>query len=139
MSLIKLNTNPTHRELRQFAGIWLPAAMTVLAWIAESKFDSPRVAIGILAVAGALAILGLIWPAVVRVVWIAWMVAAFPIGWVVSHLLLVGIYYLCITPIGLMLRLFGIDPMQRKFDHTSKTYWVAREPNTDKSSYFKQF
>jgi hypothetical protein len=139
MSLIKLNTNPTHRELRQFAGIWLPAAMAVLAWVTWKKLDWPNVAIAVLSVAGVLVALGLVWPAVVRFVWIAWMVAVFPIGWVVSHLLLAAIYYLCITPTGLMLRLCGIDPMQRKFDRSATTYWIPREPKTDKSSYFKQF
>jgi hypothetical protein len=139
MSLIKLNTNPTHRELRQFAGIWLPAAMAVLAWVVWKKFEAPNVAFGMLCVAGALASLGLVLPAAVRFVWIAWMVAVFPIGWAVSHLLLAAIYYLCITPIGLMLRVFGVDPMHRKFDRTATTYWIRREPNTDKSSYFKQF
>jgi hypothetical protein len=139
MSLIKLNTNPSRRELRQFAGIWLPASMALLAWIAESKYDSPRVAIGMLCVAGVLAVLGLVWPAVARMVWIVWMMAVFPIGWIVSHLLLAAIYYLCITPIGLMLRICGVDPMHRKFDRTATTYWIPREPNTDKTSYFKQF
>jgi hypothetical protein len=139
MPLIKLNTNPTQGELRQFAGIWLPAAMAVLAWIAWKKFDAPNFAVGLVCVAGVLSILGLVWPAVVRYVWIAWMVAVFPIGWVVSHLLLAAIYYLCITPIGLMLRVCGIDPMQRKFDRAATTYWITRDPNTDKSSYFKQF
>lgn len=139
MALIKLNTNPTHRELRQFAGIWLPAAMAVLAWMAWKKFEAPNVAIGMLSAAGVLAALGLVWPALVRVVWIVWMVAVFPIGWVVSHLLLAAIYYLCITPIGLALRMFGVDPMQRKFDRAAATYWIPREPKTDKASYFKQF
>ena len=139
MPLLKLNTNPTHRELRQFAAIWLPAAVAVLAWMVWKKLDAPRVAIGMLSVAGVLAVLGCIWPAVVRFVWIAWMVAVFPIGWVVSHLLLAGIYYLVITPIGLALRLFDIDPMERKFDRAAATYWITREPNANKASYFKQF
>lgn len=139
MSLIKLNTTPSRRELRQFAAIWLPAAMAVLAWIVWKKFDAPNVAIGMLVAAGVLGLLGFAVPAVMRVVWIVWMVAVFPIGWVVSHLLLAAIYYLCITPIGLCLRMFGVDPMQRKFDPAATTYWIEREPNTNKSTYFKQF
>jgi len=139
MSLIKLNTNPSHRELRQFAGIWLPAAMAVLAWIAWKKFDAPRVATGMMVAAGIFAVLGVIWPAVVRFIWIGWMVAVFPIGWVVSHTLLALIYYLCITPIGFGLKMMGIDPMERKLDRAAATYWIPREQTTDKSRYFKQF
>lgn len=139
MALVQLNTNPTPRELRQFGCIWLPAALAVIGWIVWRKFAAPNVAGGLLAVAGLSAATGLIRPTALRGVWIGWMVAVFPIGWTVSHLLLAIIYYLCITPIGLALRVFGVDPLERKFDREADSYWIAREQTRDKSRYFKQF
>jgi hypothetical protein len=67
------------------------------------------------------------------------MYAAFPIGWLVSHALLAIIYYLVITPIGLVMRGLGKDPIQKRFDPTRKSYWVKREATRDRSRYFRQF
>ena len=66
------------------------------------------------------------------------MVAAFPIGWTVSHLLLGSIFYLVITPIGLLLRALGHDPMERKFDREAKTYWIEHE-RAETARYFRMY
>ena len=67
------------------------------------------------------------------------MCAAFPIGWTVSYLLLAAIFFLVLTPIGLVMRLFGRDPMLRALDRSAKTYWVPHNPGADPRRYFKQF
>jgi hypothetical protein len=48
-------------------------------------------------------------------------------------------FYFLITPIGLIMRLIGRDPMNRAFDRSANTYWIARDPRTSASQYFKQF
>jgi hypothetical protein len=41
---------------------------------------------------------------------------------------LLGLLYFCIfTPIGWAMRVLGFDPMHRKLDKNTKTYWVARK------------
>jgi len=45
---------------------------------------------------------------------------------VVSPVLLALFYYTVVTPIGLTMQLFGMDPLRLKRDRT--TYWVEREP-----------
>lgn len=64
-------------------------------------------------------------PIVRRPIHVGWMYAAFPIGWTVSHLLIALVYYLVLTPIGLLMRAAGYDPLQRRFDRTAATYWFA--------------
>ncbi|MEA2906228.1 MAG: hypothetical protein QOI12_3615 [Alphaproteobacteria bacterium] len=44
----------------------------------------------------------------------------------VSPVLLAGFYYVGVTPIGLLMRLLGKDPLRRKPGHG--TYWVERRP-----------
>jgi hypothetical protein len=49
------------------------------------------------------------------------------------------LFYLIIAPIGLLLRLFGTDPMERRILPDAESYWedaAAARPN---ASYFKQF
>jgi hypothetical protein len=59
---------------------------------------------------------------------------------VVSHVVLAIVYYLVVTPIGLVMRLVGYDAMKRRFDGEATTYWVHRPDNAaDAKSYFRQF
>jgi len=42
------------------------------------------------------------------------------------------VFYLIFLPIGLIMRLFGKDPMKRKFDKSTKTYRVkSKQPSVD--------
>ena len=61
------------------------------------------------------------------------------IGWILSSVVLAVLYYLVLTPIGVLLRLTGYDPMKRRFDRTAKTYWLPRNSDTETERYFKQF
>jgi hypothetical protein len=91
------------------------------------------------AVAVAIGIVGLIWPRVMRPIFVGWMCAAFPIGWVVSHFLLAAVFYLIITPLGLVMRLAGRDKLKLQIDRESKTYWTRRPSIPPASRYFRQF
>ncbi len=47
---------------------------------------------------------------------------------VVSPIVLGVIFYLVITPFALVMRAFGADPMRRKFDRGTDSYWIERQP-----------
>jgi hypothetical protein len=138
MALIEINFNPSRRELRQFAGIWFPAAAAVISYWVWHLSDATT-AMYVLTVAIVAGAVGVVRPTWFRYVYIGWMVAAFPIGWTVSHLVLGATYYLLFTPIGLAMRLFGRDSMQRRFDPKASTYWISRQQRTDSDRYFRQF
>jgi hypothetical protein len=38
------------------------------------------------------------------------------------------IFYSTVTPIGLLLRAFGKDLLNLRFDRAAKTYWIDRRP-----------
>jgi fatty acid desaturase len=67
------------------------------------------------------------------------MTLAYPIGWVLSHLVLAIAYYLVLTPMGWLMRLVGHDPMHRAFDQRAASYWVSHDPGTSKPRYLRQF
>lgn len=73
-----------------------------------------------------------------RPIYSVWMRAVTPIGWVVSHLVLGAIYYLVITPIALVMRLFGRDELKQRLDPSAPSYWSEREPAGDVARYFRQ-
>jgi len=56
---------------------------------------------------------------------------------VVSPLFLGVVFYLCITPIGFLMRLTGKDPMRRIFEPEAKSYWIVRAPAGPSPETFK--
>lgn len=71
-------------------------------------------------------ILGLIAPKLLKPVYIIWMKFAFILGWINTRIILIILFYLIFTPIGLVMRLFGADLLDRKMDKRN-TYWHKRE------------
>lgn len=61
------------------------------------------------------------------------------LAWFNTHLLLAVAFYLVITPIGLIMRALGKDPMNRKIDREAKTYWEKHEKHGDITRYEKQY
>ena len=69
----------------------------------------------------------------------AWAVFARALAWVNTRLLLGILFYLMITPLGLVLRALGKDPLERAPDPAADTYWAQREKIADPSRYYKQY
>jgi hypothetical protein len=74
-----------------------------------------------------------------RCVYLGMAYVAFPIGFVISHVLLALIYYALLTPLGLLMRGVGYDPLHRRCDPEKETYWIPRQQPADKERYFRQF
>ncbi len=138
MSLIELRTEASKKELAWFGLLLLAflGLVGLVVWRATGSLTAPRY---IWAAGVVLATVYYLVPPLRRPMFKGWMYAAYPIGWVVSHVLLAVIYFGILTPIGLFMRLFGYDPMERKFDKGTASYWVERERNPDVSTYFRQF
>ncbi len=139
MSIVQINRNPTPKQLNQFGFIWLGflSFFGVMAWV---KLDEPSLAKGLWVAAIVVPVIGWLAPAFMRLVFVGMSYAAWPIGFVVSHVILAMVYYLVMTPIGLVMRLFGYDPMTRRRDSTGASFWIARTGRSDgPESYFRQF
>lgn len=139
MALIKINWNPERRELRMFAALWLPLFALVVGSMLHFRFGLPLAAKWVWAVGAGLAVLGLASSSIARLVYVGLICLTFPIGFVVSHVAMLVIYFLVLTPIGLCLRIFGYDPMERRIETDKESYWHARDPKRKASSYFRQF
>jgi hypothetical protein len=139
MSLIQINTNPNRRELNQFGFIWL-GFLALFGLIAHFKFGLPLAARWLWVAAVVVPIIGWLVPGFMRVVFLGMSYLAWPIGFVVSHVVLAVVFYLVMTPIGFLMRLLGYDSMKRSFDPEAKSYWIERSAERVESKrYFRQF
>jgi hypothetical protein len=137
--MISINWYPSDRELRHFSGIWFPAFWAVVAAVYGSRTGQWQ---GMLPIAAVVALVsggGLVWPWLMRPIYVAWMCAAFPIGWLVSHTLLAAVFFLVITPLGMLLRASGRDKLKLRTDPATKSYWTRRNATPPASRYFRQF
>ncbi len=139
MALIEVDTNPTDRTLRQFAGLALPVAGLIVAVVLGWRMGHPVAAAVVVVGVTLVAVWGLVHPALVRPLYVGWMYAAYPLGWVVGHLVIGVIFFLVLTPIGWGMRLWGRDPLHRKLEPQHETYWQRRDMPSDRSRYFRQF
>jgi hypothetical protein len=67
-----------------------------------------------------------------------WMVAVFPIGWTVSQLLLIIIFFVIFTAVAVVFRLIGRDALHRTFDRSAESYWIRRPMAPGVEQYFRQ-
>ena len=139
MAIIQLKNDPSVRELKQFAAIWFPALLAVIGSIIYFKADRPDIALGISIPLLVVSIVGFFVPRLIRPIFVGLIYLTFPIGCIVSFFILAIVYYLVITPVGLLMRCIGHDPMQRKAQPDAKTYWKPRKSDEDISRYFRQF
>jgi hypothetical protein len=84
---------PTAKMLRQFAAAWL---VFFLVFGAHQYLARGHHALGLAigSMALVVGVLGLVWPGAVRWIFVSWMVLAFPIGWLVSQVMLAVMLWL---------------------------------------------
>jgi hypothetical protein len=83
---------------------------------------------------------GVIWPRALKYVYIAWMALAFTLGFVMSNVILTLFFFLFVTPIGLLARLFQKDFLARKWDKRAATYWIQHGSEVKTANtYERQF
>jgi hypothetical protein len=130
--------DPPRKTLRQFAGLWIAFFGGFALWQGLVRGHQ-----ALAAVLGALALtvgpIGLARPGWLRPIYVGWMVLAFPIGWTVSQAILAVMYYGLFTPIGLLFRLIGRDPLHRARRPELETYWSPKPTPASPRRYFQQF
>ncbi|MCS6913962.1 MAG: SxtJ family membrane protein [Myxococcales bacterium] len=142
-AMIDINRHPSPRQLRHFGAIVLPILLTAGAIYLGLGRGLGQRASSLAPVLGAAAVLslllGLLCPGLLRPLFVGLQYAAFPLGWTLSHLVLLLIFALCVSPLGLLMRLCRRDRLGRRFDRQARSYWVERRPTVDRRRYFYQF
>lgn len=110
-------------KLRQF-GLFVGGILAIVGLFMYSGEASPVwLFIGI-----ALIILGIAAPIVLRYPYYVWMVLAAVLGLIVAPVILAMLFYFVLTPIGLLQRLFGTDPLARRYEPDAASYWKKKSP-----------
>jgi hypothetical protein len=135
MTVIEPNRAPTPPELRRF-GLLFPIFFALIGGLVYPQSPGAAAVLWGIGVVGAA--LHYLVPSLRRPFYSGWLRLTRPLGWALSHLLLASIYYLVVTPIGLVGRLLGRDDLAQELDPTADSYWIEHDPGSETTRYFRQ-
>jgi hypothetical protein len=131
------NISSTKNDLRKFGltvGSFLIIVGGLFFWFDKASYPY-LLALGIV-----LILCGSALPILLKPVYVVWMTFATILGWVMTRVILSIVFFLVITPIGLIGRLFRYKFLELKWDSAKETYWNYRElTKADNAEYERQF
>jgi carbamoyltransferase len=133
---ISRNIDHSPRTLRRF-GITVGIALLVLAYVLLLRHRTAAGVIGTAAVA--LIAAAALKPTLLKLLHRVWMTASRAIGFVMTAVILTIVFYVVLTPIGLLQRLLGRRPLDLAFVSGESTYWQVRSDKFETANYEKQF
>ncbi|MBL7157169.1 MAG: ECF transporter S component [Candidatus Omnitrophica bacterium] len=127
----------TRKELREFGltiGVILVILGAVTLWRGKPTYPY------FLGVGALFITLGLMLPGVLKPLQKVWMSFAVIMGFFVSRIILTILFYVVVTPTGVIVRILGKDILDQRIDKNRKTYWQERDAKTkDKVNYENQY
>ncbi len=131
------NIKGTKKELKKF-GLTMGALFLFLGIVLYVKGRGTYAYL--IGVAFALSFFGVLFPKIIKPLYITWMFFALILGWVMTRVILVLLYYLVFTPMALFMKMRGKDLLSRKFDGMCESYWVRKDNKAfNKERYTKQY
>lgn len=125
-------------ELRKF-GIVMFAGFGVLGVLLHLRGKNADVYF--FSAAAAFGAAGLLIPLSLKYIYIAWMKFATLLGKVNTAIILSVFYIFIFSSVNIVMRIFGKDPLNMKWDKKADSYWIPAEEKdtTDKKHYERQF
>lgn len=115
--------NRSRTALRNFTlalGI-LSVGLSALAWMKSNGLWPIWGGAGLI-----LVLVAFVGPGLVKPFYVVVASIAAVIGYFLSRMILIVIFLTLVTPISLIMRLLGKDPMQRRIENKRSSYWIDR-------------
>jgi hypothetical protein len=125
----------THKPERQF-GFIFAAFFALVAFWPLWPLHAPK--LGWLIGAGAWLAAALLIPRALAPLNKAWITFGHVLGWINARIILGVVFFVVVTPIGLLLRLFGKDVLSLRL-RRSQSYWIKRGEALTPQSLRNQF
>ncbi|MDB4400300.1 SxtJ family membrane protein [Akkermansiaceae bacterium] len=138
MKLSDLNINPDEKMLREF-GLFSLFGFGIMGLVSALKWELWQLSFGLWGLAVFSFLFSFIQPKVLRPLFVLLMVVAFPVGFVISNVILALLFYAVFTPLALFFKVIGRDALNRKIDPNAASYWVVRDEEMPVSQRFKQY
>ena len=118
------NISTTKSDIRKFSflvgGILILISLYIL-WKGTADYKI------LMSIGTGLIILGVIVPIILKPIYYLWMVFAAVLGWFMTRVILSVVFYIILTPIGLIAKLFRKDFLDLSFKTDDDTYYKYRK------------
>jgi small-conductance mechanosensitive channel len=131
------NIKETKKDLRKF-GLSVGIVLLVIAALLFFKHKDSYIYFGIIGLS--LITAGLIFPVILKPLNKVWMCLAILMGWVMTRVILILLFFLALTPLAILARIFRKRFLDLKIDKSKASYWEIREKKEIKPiDYERQF
>ena len=147
MAFVSIDFNPPPRTLRNFGFIGLVAfgALAALAdrhMLVFAKLSPGATPATVYVLAGLAAYCGLFAvaaPAALKWLYVTLTVVSYPIGFVLSYVIVTLMFFVAITPLAFIFKIMGRDGLKLRRSERATSYWIQRTPPATVTRYFRQF
>ncbi len=131
------NIKESRRDLKKF-GLTIGIALIVITILLTISRKGSAVYFG--ALGFLITIIGLAAPMALKPLNKVWMTLSIILGWIMTRVILTILFYIAVTPIGLLSKLFKKDFLDLKLEKDKQSYWQKRERKKfDPADYERQF
>ena len=131
------NLDRSPRALRRF-GIVLGSALLLLGGLLLWRHHRSA-GLALVSISALFVVIAGLAPLLLKWIHGPWMILSLALGWVMSRTLLTLAFFLIVTPIGLLQRLFGKRPLEIAVRTGASSYWHPRTAQPSPADYEKQF
>ncbi|MBL9152758.1 MAG: hypothetical protein JNK37_09745 [Verrucomicrobiales bacterium] len=141
----EIDWSPDRAGLRKFG--WsliigfpiLAVVFFLVKWISAGTMPGPRFFVLLAGIGAVVGVVSLLVPVLAKPLYVIWYGLAACIGIVMANLLFSLLFYGLFTPMGLVMRLTGRDPLQLKSRKGAASYWQDAPPTPPAADYFRQY
>jgi uncharacterized membrane protein len=120
------NLDSSAKEIKKF-GLVIMVALTIIASIIYYKSGYSIIINYLLGSGIVLLVSAILSPNILVPIYKVWMSLAFILGSIVSRIILTILFYFLISPIGIIIKIFGNDIINLKIDKERKSYWIKKD------------
>jgi len=117
------------KELRIFGigiGVILGLAASLLFW----KGKNTHLVLPLAGLSVSTIVAGCILPHLLMYPFRIWSLFIEGVGWLNTRLILLAAFFFLFVPLGLILRIFGWDPLKLRTGRDKSSFWVTRKPDS---------
>ncbi|MGE5197259.1 MAG: SxtJ family membrane protein [Deltaproteobacteria bacterium] len=111
-------------DLRKF-GITLGLIFAVAALIIFLRHKQHALTFSI--ISAVFFLLGVTFPQLLKPPYRFGMLMSLILSWIITRIVLLVMFYVIFTPLGLIMRLFNPDILEKKIDRNKESYWKEKE------------
>lgn len=116
-------------------GLVFAAAFTVIAFLPLLHGESVR--LWSIVVAAIFLAIAIVYPRILRPLNLLWFKFGMLLGKIVAPIVISAVFFVIVTPMALIMKLLGKDPLSRKREPDAATYWSTRDKQADAAASMK--